>query len=75
MATQAHVEQVEVLCAFGGETRSDGQRGHVAHRAEVKGQRAVVLRVAEEAVAEASRVFLEKKKKHTTLHDDIIHLC
>lgn len=74
MATQAHVEQVEVLCAFGGETRSDGQRGHVAHRAEVKGQCAVVLRVAEEAVAEAPRVFLEKKK-HTTLHYDIIYNC
>lgn len=67
MATQAHVEQVEVLCAFGGETRSNGQRGYVAHRAEVKGQRAVVLHVAEEAVAEAPRVFLEKKTHYITL--------
>lgn len=58
VATQAHVEQVEVFCAFRGETRPDGHRGHAAQRAEVKGQRAVVLRVGEGAVAVASRVFL-----------------
>lgn len=74
VATQAHVEQVEVLCAFGGETRSDGQRGHGAQRAEVKGQRAVVLRVVEEAVTEAPRMFL-KKKQHTTLHYGMIYNC
>lgn len=64
VATQADVEQVKVLCAFGGETRADGHRGHVAEGAEVKGQRTVVLRVDEGAVAVAPRVFL-KDNKHT----------
>lgn len=61
MAAQLEVEQVQVLRPFGGETGSDGQRGHVAHEPEVKGQRAVVLRVAEEAVAVTARVFLPEK--------------
>lgn len=59
-ATQADVEQVKVLCAFRGETRPDGERGHVAHGAEVKGQRAVVLRVGEGAVAVTLRMFLKE---------------
>lgn len=62
MATQADVEQVKVLCAFRGETRSDGERGHLAQRAEVKGQRAVVLAVGEGAFAVAPRVFLKRKR-------------
>lgn len=33
VATQANVEQVKVLCAFSGETRPDGQRGHAAQGA------------------------------------------
>lgn len=61
MAAQLEVEQVQVLRPFGGETGSDGHRGHVAHEPEVKGQRAVVLRVAEEAVAVTARVFLPEK--------------
>lgn len=59
MATQADVEEVEVFCALRGETRADGERGHVAQSAEVKGQRAVLLRVGERAVAVAARVFLK----------------
>ncbi|TNN36331.1 hypothetical protein EYF80_053499 [Liparis tanakae] len=43
----ADVEQVEVLCAFGGEARSDAQRGHVAQGPEVKGD----ARVLAEGVA------------------------
>lgn len=62
MATQANVEQVKVLCAFRGETRPNGQRGHVAHGAEVIGQRMVVLCVGEGAVAVAQRVFLKEKE-------------
>lgn len=62
MATQADVEQVKVLCPFRGETRPNGQRGHVVQRAEVKGQRAVVLCVGEGAVAVAPRVFLKRKE-------------
>lgn len=65
MAAQLEVKQVEVLCPFGGETGSYGQRGHIAHGAEVKGQRAVILRVAEEAVAVTARVFLPKAKHRT----------
>lgn len=64
MATQADVEQVKVLCAFRGETRPDGQRGHVAQGAEVKGQHTVVLCVGEGAVAVAPRVFLKEKEIH-----------
>lgn len=64
VATQAHVEQVEVFCSLRGETRPDGHRGHAAQRAEVKGQRAVVLRVGEGAVAVASRVFLTETQTH-----------
>lgn len=56
---------MKVLCPFGGETGSHGQRGHVTHGAEVKGQRAVVLRVAEETVAVTARVFLPKAHKIT----------
>lgn len=64
MATEADVEQVKVLCAFRGETGPDGQRGHVAQRAEVKGQRTVVLSVREGAVAVATRVFLKEEETH-----------
>lgn len=65
MATQIEVEQVQVLCPFGGKTGSHSQRGHIAHGAKVKGQRAVVLRVAEEAVAVTAWVFLPKAKHKT----------
>lgn len=65
VATQADVEEMEVLCAFGGEARPDGQRGHVAQGPEVKGQCAVVLRVREGAVAVAARVFLKERKTNT----------
>lgn len=54
MATQADVKQVKVLCAFRGEAWPDGQRGHATQRAEVIGQRAVVLGVGEGAVAVAA---------------------
>ena len=64
VATQAHVEQVEVFCSLRGETGPDGHRGHVTQRAEVKGQRAVVLRVGEGAVAVALRVFLTETQTH-----------
>lgn len=63
MAAQLEVEQVEVLCPFGGEAGSHRQGGHVVHGAEVKGQRAVVHCVAEEAVAVAARVFLPGAKQ------------
>ena len=61
MATEADVEQVKVFGAFGGEAGADGQRGHVAQRAEVKGQSSVVLHVGEGAVAVATRVLLNGK--------------
>lgn len=64
VSTQANVEQVKVLCAFRGETRPDGHRGHITQGAEVKGQRTVVLCVGEEAVAVAPRVFLKEKQIH-----------
>lgn len=63
MATQANVEQMKVFCAFRGETGPDGQRGHIAQGAEVKGQGAVVQRVGEGAVAVAPGVFLKEKGK------------
>lgn len=65
MAAQLEVEQVQVLCPFGGKTGSHSQRGHVAHGAEVKGQRAVALSVAVEAVAVTARVLLQKAKDKT----------
>ena len=58
VSTQADVEAVEVLCAFRGEAGADGERGHGAQRAQVKGQGVVVLRVTEGAVAIATRVLL-----------------
>lgn len=68
VATQANVEQVKVLCAFRGETWSDGQRSHITQGAEVKGQRPIVLRVGEGAVAVAAGVFLKKKQQKKTHH-------
>lgn len=58
MAAQADVVYVKVLCAFRGEARPNGQQGHIAHGAEVKGQRAVVVYVSEGAVVVAARVIL-----------------
>ena len=58
MATKADVEYSKVLCAFRGETWPNGQQGHIAHGTEVKGQRAVVVCVSEEAVVVAARVIL-----------------
>lgn len=58
VSTQADVEDVEILCAFRGEAGADGERGHGAQRAQVKGEGAVVLRVTEGAVAIATRVLL-----------------
>lgn len=76
VATQADVEQVKVFGAFRGETRPDGQRAHVAQGAEVKGQRTVVLRVGEGAVAVATRVFLKEKETHelSTAHQKLQHV-
>lgn len=67
VATQAKVEQMEVFCAFRGETGPDGQWGHIAQGAEVKGQGAVVQRVGEGAVAVAPGVFLKEKGKTWSL--------
>lgn len=67
VAAQADVEQVKVLGAFGGETGADGQRGHVAQRAQVKGQRTIVGRVGEGAVAVAARVFLKRRDSDSLL--------
>lgn len=61
VAAKADVEHMKVLGAFGGEARSDDQRGHVAHGAEVKGYGTVVLCVGERAVAVAKRVVLKNK--------------
>lgn len=56
---------MKVLGAFRGETGPDGERGHGAQRAEVKGQRPVVVSVGEGAVAVAERVFLKDKERLT----------
>lgn len=61
MAAQADVEHMKVFGAFRGEARSDDQRGHVAHGAEVKGYGTIVLCVGERAVAVAKRVVLKKR--------------
>lgn len=72
MSAQAHVEQVEVFGAFGGEARADRQRDDVAHGAEVKGQRAVVLREGEGAVAVAARVFLKGETSTRLRHKETL---
>lgn len=60
MATEADIEQVEILCAFRGETGPQDQRSHITHGAEVKGHRSVVFRVAEKTVAEAAGMLLKR---------------